>query len=399
MNRIKQIMIVSVITHFFLISAHSSQGPVVLIIGTRPEAIKMIPVYKALQAEGIPALICSTGQHTDLLDDIFTIFKVKPDCSLNIMKPGQDLFHITATVLTKMKEYLLETKPSLVLVQGDTTTAMSAALAAFYLKIPVGHIEAGLRTHNLYAPYPEEMNRQFISLIAAYHFAPTSLSVDNLATEHRNPETIFCVGNTVVDALHMVKESIQNNELPVSESLKDIIAQCKVCNKKIMLLTAHRRESFQEGLQHIFSAIKKSLELHPELFVIYPMHPNPIIKEKFEESGLEKMPNILVTKPLIYNDLVYILDAVDFVATDSGGIQEEAISLGKPVLVLRNETDRPEGLMHGIAQLVGTNEECIVKNISITLHGTRNYGNCMVYGNGDTSNQIAHIIKELRGLS
>lgn len=384
------------LTHQFIFS---NQQPVVLVIGTRPEAIKMIPVHKALQEIGIPAVICSTGQHTDLLDDIFTIFNVMPDRALNIMKPGQDLFHITTTVLTKMKDYLTEVNPSLVLVQGDTTSAMAAALAAFYLKIPVGHVEAGLRTGNIYAPYPEEMNRQFISLIASYHFTPTASATDNLINEHHPSKSIFCVGNTVVDALLLIREQIEQEQVTVCPSLKQIITQCKADNKKIMLLTAHRRESFDGGLKHIFSAIKKSLELHPNLFIIYPMHPNPIIKETFAESNLGSMANILVSKPLSYCDLAYLLNAADFIATDSGGIQEEGVSLGKPVLILRNETDRPEGVTAGIAQLVGTDEECIIENINTILAGNfviRRNSNT-IYGDGTAALQIAQIIKNTMG--
>jgi UDP-N-acetylglucosamine 2-epimerase (non-hydrolysing) len=380
-----------------LLFAHRSiarQGPVVLVIGTRPEAIKMIPVYKALQSEGIAAVICSTGQHTDLLEDIFTLFGISPNCSLNIMKPGQDLFYVTTSVLTKIKEYPIEVQPSLVLVQGDTTSAMAAALAAFYLKIPVGHIEAGLRTHNIYAPFPEEMNRQFISLIATYHFAPTQLSQENLLHENHDPESVFCVGNTVVDALGLVCEGVKNGTVTVNQHLQTIVTSCKNSGKKIMLLTAHRRESFDGGLKNIFEAVKTALEIHPNLFVIYPMHPNPMIKEAFDSSDLAQMPNIVVTKPLIYHDLVYLLDATDLVATDSGGIQEEAVSLGKPTLVLRNETDRPEGVMQGIAKIVGTETPSIINHITNALMETRSHLNRAIYGDGTASVQIAHLIKK-----
>jgi len=369
-------------------------GPVVLIIGTRPEAIKMIPVYKALQEENIPCLICSTGQHTDLLLDIFDIFDVHPDYSLNIMKPGQDLFHITTSVITKMKECLIELKPSLVLVQGDTTSAMAAALAAFYLKIPLGHIEAGLRTGNIDAPYPEEMNRRFISLIARYHFAPTKCAQENLLAENVASETIFCVGNTVIDALAWVNGGTRAGSIAISPMLASLIDQCKQNNKKIMILTAHRRESFDGGLLKIFHAIKRSLEDNPNLFVIYPMHPNPIIKQIFTQSGLDALDTIVTLKPLAYPDLVYALTEANLIATDSGGIQEEGVSLGKKVLILRNETDRPEGIYAGIAQLVGTDEELIYTSIQDALAHEHSYRNTMVYGDGTACQKIAAIVKE-----
>ncbi len=376
-------------------SAHSITGPVLLVVGTRPEGIKMIPVYIALKEEQIPVLLCSTGQHTDLLEDIFAAFSVEPDFRFNIMKPGQDLFYITTTVLDKMKMILQEIKPSLVIVQGDTTSAMAAALAAFYLKIPVGHVEAGLRTGNINAPYPEEMNRTFISLIASYHFAPTALSVNNLLKEHIDPTTIFCVGNTVVDALAMMSETIRAKENLISKELEETISWCKKNNKKIVLLTAHRRESFDIGLVSIFRAIQYLLQEHSDLAIIYPMHPNPIIKRKFLETDLNHCANIFVTAPLNYTDMIYLLNNVDFVATDSGGIQEEAVSLGKPVLVLRNETDRPEGVLYGAAQLVGTDTQTIIDSCNRLLTDTPSKGYSTIYGDGTASKKIAKIVTSL----
>lgn len=394
MNRSNQSIIRVFLCAFYASGLFGMPGPVLLIIGTRPEAIKMIPVYKALQAENIPSLICSTGQHTDLLLDLFDIFNVHPDYSLNIMKPGQDLFHITTSVLSKMKECLLEIKPSIVLVQGDTTSAMAAALAAFYLKIPVGHIEAGLRTGNMSAPYPEEMNRRFISMIAHYHFAPTQCAQENLLNENVAPETIFCVGNTVIDALAWVNGGTRDGSIAISPLLASTIEKCKQNNKKIMILTAHRRESFECGLLHIFHAIKRSLQENPNLFVIYPMHPNPRIKHVFNQSGLDAVENIVALKPLSYPDLVYALNEADLIATDSGGIQEEGVSLGKKVLILRNETDRPEGIYAGIAELVGTDEELIHTSIQDALAQEHSYRNTTVYGDGTACKKIAAIIKE-----
>jgi UDP-N-acetylglucosamine 2-epimerase (non-hydrolysing) len=382
------------ITISFLVLSLSAQGPVIIVIGTRPEGIKLIPVYNALKKAGIPTLLCSTDQHAELLhDDVFKIFGIKPDISFNIMKPNQDLYYITTCVLNKMKELLQETNPCLVLVQGDTTSALAAALAAFYYKIPVGHVEAGLRTGKKYAPFPEEMNRSIIGAIASYHFAPTDFSVQNLLKENIARSTIYCVGNTVVDALYDIRNQITQGIIHPSQTIKKCIEKAKLEHKKIMLLTAHRRESFNGGLEHIFNAVKDALEKCPELFIIYPVHPNPAIRQAIQATGLENCPNIFITKPVEYTDLIYLLDAVDFVATDSGGIQEEAVSLGKPVLVLRNETDRPEGVIHGIAQLVGTDQDCITKNIIQNIQTTKSYPKNTIYGDGTASNQIVEIIK------
>jgi UDP-N-acetylglucosamine 2-epimerase (non-hydrolysing) len=367
-------------------------NPVVLVVGTRPEGIKMIPVYNALKEIGIPTLLCSTGQHTDLLNDIFKIFNVQPDCNLAIMKPGQDLFYITTTVLDKMKDYFQEIKPSLVLVQGDTTSAMAAALAAFYLKIPVGHVEAGLRTGNIYGPFPEEINRKLIGALATYHFAPTQSAIENLIKENINPTHIFHTGNTVVDALYAIQNKINLQEISVSSSIKQIIQSAQDNHYSIMLLTAHRRESFDGGLTHIFSAIKNILDDNQNLFIIYPMHPNPIIKKTLDETCLNKMSRITIINPLIYSDLVYVLQHCNVIATDSGGIQEEAVSLGKQVVVLRNETDRMEGIYEGLAYLAGTNEEKIINAIETILKRKEKTSNNHLYGNGTAGQQIAHII-------
>jgi|ERR1700733_1250092 len=388
-------LLVFSLAKIFCLANHDASKPVLLIVGTRPEGIKMLPIYHALKKYNIPTIVCSTGQHGAMLDEVFNLFDAVPDKALNIMIPGQDLFHITTAVLSHMKDFLQEINPSLVLVQGDTTTAVAAALASFYLKIPVGHIEAGLRSGNIMAPYPEEMNRRIISIIATYHFAPTQLSVENLKKENITQQ-IFCVGNTVVDALHAIREKIVAQRIMPSHSLQNLIHSCKEKKQKIMLLTAHRRESFSEGLKNIFTAIKITLEKNPDLFIIYPMHPNPAIKRIYEEAQLRSLSNISVTSPLAYSDLVYLLDNVDFVATDSGGIQEEAVSLGKPVLILRNETDRPEGIGCGIAQLTGTNTQAVVQGIShIIQTPVMQFEKNNVYGDGTASEQIAHIIKNI----
>ena len=377
-----------------LVLSAGGYNPVLLVIGTRPEGIKMMPVYQALQKLNIPTLLCSTDQHAELLkDDVLKIFNIKPDISFNIMKPGQDLFYITTSVLEKMKETLQTLQPSMVVVQGDTTTAMAAALAAFYLKIPIGHIEAGLRTGNKYGPFPEEINRTIIDILADFHFAPTDHSAHSLLEQGIKKENIYVTGNTVVDALYFIRASNHTNR-NYSFPIQQVISEAKKNNKKLLLLTAHRRESFNGGLLEIFSAIKEILLLHPELFIIYPIHPNPSIKKALQESTLDTMPNIFITNPLEYTDLVYLLDAIDMVATDSGGIQEEAVSLGKPVLILRNETDRPEGVNAGLARLVGTNREIIIREISLLMTQTPHFDTTTVYGDGTAGVKIATIIKK-----
>lgn len=378
-------------------AAATAPGPVVVVVGTRPEAIKMIPVYLALRSAKIPAILFSTGQHADLLNEIFTLFDLKPDFDLKVMQPGQDLFHITNAVLTRSKEVFLEIHPSLVVVQGDTSSAMAAALAAFYLKIPVAHVEAGLRTNDIYAPFPEEMNRQLLARLATLHFPPTPLAAHNLTDEGVKSDKIFCTGNTVIDALYDVRDRIKAKKILPSPALAERIESIRKANGKILLLTAHRRESFDGGLHRIFSAIKTALEQNPNLYVIYPMHPNPAIKQTLNEIALESLPNMVVIAPIPYQDMVYLLDAVDGVATDSGGIQEEGVSLGKPTLVLRNETDRPEGLQGGLAQLVGTNEAAILAGIEQIVRrdpvGTASTLPSP-YGDGLASRRIADQIKK-----
>ncbi len=373
-----------------------TKGPIMLIIGTRPEAVKVIPVYYALKSANIPVLICSTGQHAELLDEMFTLFNVTPDFNLKIMKPGQDLFYVTEQVLAKTREVFEKIKPSLVVVQGDTTTAMSASLAAFYLRIPVAHIEAGLRTHNIYAPFPEEMNRLIISRIASLNFAPTKLAVSKLRQEGIQDETIFLTGNPVVDALYFIKNKIKNNEISPSEKILNLVKELKDKNRKIILLTAHRRENFGEGLTRIFTAIKTAINENPDLYFIYPMHPNPKIKKTFDEIFTVNQKQIIELQPLPYQDLIYLLDTVDGVATDSGGIQEEAISLNKTTLILRNETDRPEGLKTKLAVLVGDDQDKIIKGIHHIVDRPKNNDNSSIspYGDGSASLQIKDIIQK-----
>ncbi|QQR48660.1 UDP-N-acetylglucosamine 2-epimerase (non-hydrolyzing) [bacterium] len=367
---------------------------VVVVVGTRPGAIKSMPVYLALKKAGVPTVLCATFQHEGLLQKVFDLFNVEPDIKLNIMKKDQDLFYLTTTILEKLKVVFQELNPDLVLVHGDTTTAFTAALAAFYLKIPIGHMEAGLRTGDKYSPFPEEINRKFISHIATYHFAPTALNVGNLLAEGIDRKGIFCTGNVIVDALTMIRQRIESNSIKLDQSILEKLAYCKKMNLKPILLTAHRRESFDGGLMRIFTTVKKFVQKHPDLFVFYPFHPNPNVLTALESSGIKELENIYCCPPLEYTDLIHLILSVDWVMTDSGGIQEEAISIGKKVLILRDITERIEGVWEGHAELVGTDEKRIT-------HGMTMYYNAplqkmtptFIYGDGNASQRIVTMIK------
>ena len=373
-------------------------SPVLIIVGTRPEGIKMIPVYFALKKAHVAVVICSTNQHSTLLDEVFQLFEVIPDYQLDLMKPAQDLFHITAEGLYKIKNILLKVNPLLVLVQGDTTSSMSAALAAFYLKIPVGHVEAGLRTGDINNPFPEELNRQCISLIAKYHFAPTRSAVNNLLAESKAKENIFCTGNTVVDALQCIQTKIAQGVMTPDSALHDKVQAAHTHNKKIILLTTHRRESFNGGTLSILKAVRDFALAHNDVVIFYPFHPNPAVLEAIGVSEIAATSNVHLLNPLLYKDLIYLLSQSYFVATDSGGIQEEAISLGKQVIVLRDKTERSEGIAEGLAVLAGTSyssvRDCLEKFLRL--------GDCdkhmpsSVYGTGNASYLIANIINQQR---
>jgi UDP-N-acetylglucosamine 2-epimerase (non-hydrolysing) len=370
-------------------------GPVVLIVGTRPEAIKMFPVYRALKAHHIPTCLCSTGQHAEMLADALSLFGVVPDVDLKVMKPGQDLFYLTEAVLAKTKELYDAIHPSLVVVQGDTTSAMVGALSAFYSKIPVLHVEAGLRTGDLHAPFPEELNRRIITLLATVHCAPTQYAAAQLEREGVKKDSIYCTGNTVVDALYTVVDNIRQQRMVPMPQLVTTVQRQVAEGRSIVLMTAHRRESFDGGLDRIFSAMKKALQRDPALFLIFPVHPNPIVQEAVRRSQLDGLPNALLLPPLTYHDLVYVMDAALGVATDSGGISEEAVSLGKPVVILRNETDRPECLQTGQALLVGTDEEKIISGLAWMKEkaGERSSAHRSPFGDGTAGEKIAHIIE------
>jgi len=357
---------------------------VILIVGTRPEAIKMIPVYHALRKAGIPALLCSTGQHAEMLNQVFSLFGVVPDFDLKIMEPRQSLFYITKSVLEKTEKLFKKLTPSLILVQGDTSSAMTAAMAAFYLRIPVVHIEAGLRSGNINRPFPEELNRKIITLLASYHCAPTQLAASRLLREGIKKENLIYTGNTVVDALFEIKKKIKTGQLKTSTLLKKKINHIHRLRNRIL--------SLNEDLYNIFSSIKAALQCYPHLHIVYPSHLNPMIQNILKETDLGSAPNISIFPPLPYQDIVYLLTQVHGVLTDSGGIQEEAISLGKPVLVLRNETDRPEGK----AILVGTRPNRILQGIKKFMEmDMTNPKIRFVYGDGRASNRIVKLIKNV----
>jgi len=367
--------------------------PIILIVGTRPEGIKMIPLYKKLKQANIPTSLCSTMQHDELLSQVFDIFDVKPDFNLAIMRQGQDLFYLTQSILQKTKEVFKKINPSLVLVQGDTTSTMAAALAAFYLKIPVGHVEAGLRTDDIMQPFPEEVNRRMVSLIAKYHFAPTAHSAGQLLAQGINQNDVFCTGNTVVDALKIIQEKISLGKLSIREDIKKLVDTCTKKKKKIILLTTHRRESFDGGISRILQSVKDFLQENDDVFCFYPFHPNPHVIQEIENSALSEIKNIYLCEPVSYKEMVHLISNSNLILTDSGGIQEEAVSLGKPVLVLREKTERAEGVWAGLAKIVGTDEIKIKNYIKKYINYERkNIQN--IYGDGYASDRIVEILQE-----
>lgn len=373
---------------------------ILLVFGTRPEAIKMAPLVKEFQKypEKFKTIVCVTGQHREMLDQVLRIFDIQPDYDLNIMKQGQDLYDVTAKVLIGMRDVLKETQPDIVLVHGDTTTSTAAALAAFYQQIPVGHVEAGLRTHNIYSPWPEEMNRQITGRITTYHFAPTSLSKDNLLQEGVAGEQIIVTGNTVIDALYMVVEKIKNDGILSCELEKVLKASGYDISrlsdgKKLVLITGHRRENFGDGFISMCKAIKSLSEKYPEVDFVYPMHLNPNVRKPIHEVfGKSQRANLFFIEPLEYLSFVYLMEKAAIVLTDSGGIQEEAPGLGKPVLVMRDTTERPEALAAGTVKLVGTNYDKIVNEVSGLLDSQEYYEKMSKavnpYGDGKACSRI-----------
>lgn len=375
---------------------------VMLVFGTRPEAIKMAPLVKAFQKRNseFEPIVCVTGQHREMLDQVLHIFDIKPDYDLNIMKQGQDLYDVTTRVLVGMRDVLKESQPDIVLVHGDTTTSTAAALAAFYQHIPVGHVEAGLRTHDIYSPWPEEMNRQLTGRISTFHFAPTSLSKQNLLDEGVREENIVITGNTVIDALYMVVNKIKNS-LELNFELESLLSSSGYNvnhSKKIVLITGHRRENFGDGFISICEAIKNIAEKYPNVDFVYPMHLNPNVRKPINEVfGASKKDNIFFIEPLEYLSFVYLMEKSTIVLTDSGGIQEEAPGLGKPVLVMRETTERPEALKAGTVKLVGTDKKKIVEELSILLDDEDYYDTMSrainPYGDGKASDRIVEFLK------
>ena len=388
---------------------------IMLVFGTRPEAIKMCPLVKEFQKypEDFQTIVCVTGQHREMLDQVLRIFDVKPDFDLNIMKQGQDLYDVTARVLTGMRDVFKECKPDVVLVHGDTTTSTAAALAAFYQQIPVGHVEAGLRTHNIYSPWPEEMNRQITGRIATYNFAPTPLSEKNLQEEKAHGQ-IFVTGNTVIDALHMVVDKLKSDKALADEQVNVLknagYDVSRLDNgKKLVLITGHRRENFGDGFISMVTAMKDLSEKYPDVDFVYPMHLNPNVRKPIAQVFGEEVvnhsscpaatghPNFFFIEPLQYLEFVYLMEKSTVVLTDSGGIQEEAPGLGKPVLVMRDTTERPEALKSGTVHLVGTNHDLIVSEVSALMDDEIAYERMSKavnpYGDGKACNRIVWALK------
>lgn len=380
---------------------------VLLVFGTRPEAIKMAPLVKEFQkyASDFETIVCVTGQHREMLDQVLAIFDIKPNYDLNIMKKGQDLYDVTARVLVGMRDVLTECQPDVVLVHGDTTTSTAAAIAAFYQQIPVGHVEAGLRTHNIYSPWPEEMNRQITGRIATYNFAPTPLSCENLLKEGVDDKKITVTGNTVIDALYWVVNKIKN-DVVLNEELKQILAKVGydterlVNGRKLVLITGHRRENFGDGFINMCSAIRDLKNKYPKVDFVYPMHLNPNVREAIHEvfgKDLSNLGNMFFIEPLEYLSFIYLMEKATIVLTDSGGIQEEAPGLGKPVLVMRDTTERPEALSAGTVKLVGTNYDKIVNEVCTLLDNEMEYEKMSKavnpYGDGLACSRIVNYLR------
>ncbi len=381
---------------------------IMLVFGTRPEAIKMCPLVKEFQKDlsEFKTIVCVTGQHREMLDQVLSIFDVKPDYDLNIMKQGQDLTDVTARVLTGMRDVFKQCRPDVVLVHGDTTTSTAAALAAFYAQIPVGHVEAGLRTHNIYSPWPEEMNRQITGRIATYNFSPTPLSENNLKEEKVHGE-ILVTGNTVIDALHMVVAKL-NRDASLAKEQAMVLANAGYDvnrlsdGKKLVLITGHRRENFGDGFIHMCTAIRDLKNKYPKVDFVYPMHLNPNVRKPIHEvfgSDLSNLGNMFFIEPLQYLEFVYLMEKSFFVLTDSGGIQEEAPGLGKPVLVMRDTTERPEALSSGTVHLVGTDYQRIMDEVSALLDDPKTYDKMSKavnpYGDGKACGRIVEYLRNV----
>ncbi len=376
---------------------------ILLVFGTRPEAIKMAPLVKKLQQmpEECQTVVCVTGQHREMLDQVLRLFDITPDYDLNIMKPNQDLYDITSRILLGMRDVLKEVQPDIVLVHGDTTTSMAAALAAFYQQIPVGHVEAGLRTGNIYSPWPEEMNRLMTGRISTIHFSPTPLAKQNLLQEHVDEAKIVVTGNTVIDALQMVVERLKNDEQLAGEVKQKVLKMGYDVNRlsedrRLVLITGHRRENFGEGFLNICHAIKNLSEKYPNVDFVYPMHLNPNVRKPVLEILGEGADNVYLIEPLDYLPFVYMMQHSTLILTDSGGVQEEAPGLGKPVLVMRDTTERPEAVEAGTVLLVGINREKIEQGVSMLLDDSDCYRRMSEavnpYGDGLACERIVNVL-------
>lgn len=380
---------------------------IMLVFGTRPEAIKMAPLVKAFQArkEDFETVVCVTGQHREMLDQVLSLFDIKPDFDLNIMKQGQDLYDVTSRVLLGMRDVFKTCVPDILFVHGDTTTSTAAALAAFYHQIPVAHVEAGLRTGNIYSPWPEEMNRLITGRIATYNLSPTKLSRENLLRENVSDSKIVVTGNTVIDALHWVTNKINNDKDLNANLAKELVTKgydvTRLSNgRRLVLITGHRRENFGDGFRNICNALKALSEKYPDVDFVYPMHLNPNVRRPIHEAFgeyLSNLGNMFFIEPLEYLMFIFLMEKSDVVLTDSGGIQEEAPGLGKPVLVMRDTTERPEALEAGTVKLVGTDYDAIVDNVSLLLDNREAYERMShavnPYGDGKACGRIIDFIK------
>lgn len=380
---------------------------IMLVFGTRPEAIKMAPLVKAFQArkEDFETVVCVTGQHREMLDQVLLLFDIKPDFDLNIMKQGQDLYDVTSRVLLGMRDVFKTCVPDILFVHGDTTTSTAAALAAFYHQIPVAHVEAGLRTGNIYSPWPEEMNRLITGRIATYNLSPTKLSRENLLRENVSDSKIVVTGNTVIDALHWVTNKINNDKDLNANLAKELVTKgydvTRLSNgRRLVLITGHRRENFGDGFRNICNALKALSEKYPDVDFVYPMHLNPNVRRPIHEAfgeDLSNLGNMFFIEPLEYLMFIFLMEKSDVVLTDSGGIQEEAPGLGKPVLVMRDTTERPEALEAGTVKLVGTDYDAIVDNVSLLLDNREAYERMShavnPYGDGKACGRIIDFIK------
>jgi len=370
---------------------------VLLVFGTRPEAIKMAPLVKAFQLDAeFETKVCVTAQHREMLDQVLDMFDIKPEYDLNLMKPGQDLYDVTSKVLLGMKDILADFVPDIVLVHGDTTTTSATSLAAFYQKIKVGHVEAGLRTHDIYSPWPEEANRQITGVLASYHFAPTTTSQNNLLRENKDTQNIIVTGNTVIDALFLVLEKIKTNETLKTQILKSINEQYKLDDtKKLILVTGHRRENFGQGFINICESLKTLAINNPDIDIVYPVHLNPNVQKPVKEI-LSDVSNVYLINPLQYESFLFLMNKCYYIITDSGGVQEEAPSLGKPVLVMRDTTERPEALEAGTVKLVGTNPKIIIKEAQKLLDDEQEYERMSKahnpYGDGKACERIVEFL-------